>query len=104
MTKPVRCLVAVLIVIPIVTVAAKSSYLYETKGEALIRKNSTFLTSIERRNIPIPRLIDVRQSLEFASLISDRDSGWTKCRVPLKSEIGLTGVTERELVFDCRPM
>ena len=99
-----KWLVGVSVVFPLVTVTANANYVYETKGEALIRANSAFFTKIERRNIPIPRIIDVRQIPEFAGLLSDRDSGWTKCRVPLKGELGLTGVTERELVFDCRPL
>ncbi len=81
---------------------AVSAQMYETKGEAVIFKNSTFTIGIERRNIPVPTLIDVRANPEFTSLTSDSRSGWTKCRVPLKGELGITGVTERSLVFDCR--
>jgi hypothetical protein len=84
--------------------SSKQGMIFETRGEAVILRNSTFTTGIERRNIPIPQVIDVRVNVEFSSLTHDSESGWTKCRVPMKSELGLTGVTERSLVFDCKPL
>ena len=83
--------------------ASATGLIYETKGEALIYRSAPFTSSIERRNIPIPSVIDVQTNPSFSDIRSDRSSGWTKCRVPLKSELGITGVTERSLVFDCRP-
>jgi len=77
---------------------------FETRGEAVIARNSAFLSSIERRDIPIPLFLDIRQDLNFSGMVHDRDSGWTKCRVPLKSELGITGIAERSFVFDCKPI
>lgn len=77
---------------------------YKTKGEAVIMKSSTFTIGIERRNIPIPGVIDARVDPNFTDIRSDSRSGWTKCRVPLKAEFGITGITERSLVFDCLPL
>jgi hypothetical protein len=82
----------------------KEGVIFETKGEAVIIRSGTFTMGIERKNIPIPQLLDVRLQNEFSSLRHDNESGWTKCRVPLKGELGLTGVTERSLVFDCKPI
>jgi hypothetical protein len=84
--------------------SSKQGVIFQTKGEALILKNSTFTTGIERRNIPLPEVIDVRTQAGFSGLIHDSESGWTKCRVPLKNELGITGITERSLVFDCKPL
>jgi hypothetical protein len=84
--------------------SSKEGVIFQTKGEGLILKNSTFTTGIERRNIPIPPIIDIRANSAFNGLTHDSDSGWTKCRVPLKSEMGITGVTTRSLVFDCKPL
>jgi len=84
--------------------SSKEGSVFQTKGEAVILKNSTFTTGIERRNIPIPEFIDIRTNNDFRSLRHDSESGWTQCRVPLKNELGITGVTERSLVFDCKPL
>lgn len=82
----------------------KEGSTFETKGEAVITRNSAFKFGIERRNIPIPLFIDVRQGLDFKELTHDNESGWTQCRIPLKQEIGLTGPVTRSLVFDCKPL
>lgn len=92
------------LLLPILAIARNQAVLYETKGEALIYRDSTFKVGIERKNIPIPTLIDIRKSADFQDITSDSSSGWTKCRVPLKGEIGLTGITNRSLVFDCKPI
>lgn len=84
--------------------SSKQGSVFQTKGEALIMKNSTFTTGIERRNIPIPEILDLRATSDFRGLVHDSESGWTKCRVPLKGELGITGTTERSLVFDCKPL
>lgn len=84
--------------------SSKEGSVFQTKGEAVIMKNSTFTVGIERRNIPIPEILDLRNSADFQGLTHDSESGWTKCRVPLKGELGITGVTERSLVFDCKPL
>lgn len=84
--------------------SSKEGIVFQTKGEAVILKNSTFTTGIERRNIPIPEFIDIRTNYDFRGLSHDSESGWTKCRVPLKNELGITGITERSLVFDCLPL
>lgn len=82
----------------------KEGVVFQTKGEAVIMRSGTFTMGIERKNIPIPQLLDVRLQNDFSGLRHDNESGWTKCRVPLKGELGLTGVTERSLVFDCKPI
>lgn len=84
--------------------SSKEGVVFQTKGEAVIMKNSSFTIGIERRNIPLPEVIDIRANAGFSGLTHDSESGWTKCRVPLKGELGLTGVTERSLVFDCKPL
>jgi hypothetical protein len=84
--------------------SSKQGSVFQTKGEALIMKNSTLTSGIERRNIPIPEILDLRNATEFRGLTHDSESGWTKCRVPLKGELGITGITERSLVFDCKPL
>ena len=84
--------------------SSKQGAVFQTKGEAVIMKSSTFTGGIERRNIPVPEILDLRNTSEFRGLTHDSESGWTLCRVPLKSELGLTGITERSLVFDCKPL
>jgi hypothetical protein len=84
--------------------SSKEGIVFQTKGEAIILTNSTFTYGIERRDIPIPSVIDLRVHTDFNGLIHDSESGWTKCRVPLKGELGWTGLTERSLVFDCKPL
>jgi hypothetical protein len=84
--------------------SSKEGSVYQTRGEALIMKNSTFTTGIERRNIPIPEFLDLRNSSDFQGLTHDSESGWTKCRVPLKGQFGLTGMTDRSLIIDCKSL
>ncbi|NBQ48519.1 MAG: hypothetical protein EBU33_08720 [Sphingobacteriia bacterium] len=84
--------------------SSKQGMVFQTKGEAVIMKNSTFTTGIERRNIPVPDFIDIRINGGYSGLTHDSESGWTKCRVPLKGELGITGITERSMVFDCKPI
>ncbi len=84
--------------------SSKQGVVFQTKSEAKILTNSTFTVGIERRNIPIPSIVDIRVNTDFAGLTHDSETGWTKCRVPLKSELGWTGITERSLVFDCKPI
>ena len=84
--------------------SSKEGVIFQTKGEAIIMKNGSFTSGIERRNIPIPDVLDVRTNGNFSGLTHDAESGWTRCRVPLKGEIGLTGITERSLVFECKPI
>jgi|GEM_PF-3448742 hypothetical protein len=84
--------------------SSKEGVVFQTKGTALILTNSTFTTEIERRYIPIPSVVDLRVHTDFQGLIHDSESGWTKCRVPLKGELGWTGLVERSLVFDCKPL
>jgi hypothetical protein len=84
--------------------SSKEGVVFQTKGEAVIMRNSSFTMGVERRNIPIPEVIDIRVNAGLTGLTHDSESGWTKCRVPLKGELGLTGITERSLVFDCKPL
>ena len=84
--------------------SSKQGAVFQTKGEALILTNSTFTTGIERRNIPIPEIIDIRTNPDFQNVTHDSESGWTHCRIQLKGQIGITGITERSLVFDCKPL
>lgn len=84
--------------------SSKQGSVFQTKGEAVIMKSSTFTGGIERRNIPVPEILDLRSTSEYRGLTHDSESGWTRCRVPLKGELGLTGITERSLVFECKPL
>ena len=72
---------------PQVGMCAKEGKTFETKGVADVLANSTFTISTEEKNISIPRLIDVTQSSKWNGLYHDREAGWTRCRVPLKSEL-----------------
>lgn len=97
----------VLIALTLITiypsVNAKEGKTFQTKGVGVITRNSTFKFEIERK-VTVPEFFDVDAFQDLNSLRHDRQSGWTKCRVPLKSEMGLTGPVERSLVFDCIPL
>lgn len=90
--------------------SSKQGKTFETRGTAVIRANFNFLfstdigtTKIERKDIPIPAFINIESSAQWSELTHDRETGWTKCRVPLKGDSSIVGNTERELIFDCRP-
>lgn len=82
----------------------KEGRTFQTKGTAIIMARGTLTTGIEKRGVPIPEYIDTTSNSMWMGLTHDSESGWTKCRVPLKSSLGVTGVTERSLVFDCKPL
>lgn len=82
----------------------KEGRTFQTKGTALIMASGTFTTGIEKRGIQIPEYIDTTSDSMWLGLRHDSESGWTKCRLPLRSSLGVTGVTERTLVFDCKPL
>lgn len=78
---------------------------FETRGTAVVFTDSTFTVGIEKRDIPVPLYFDVESNPVGRGMTHDSSSGsWTKCRVPLKSEMTWQGVKERHLVFDCRPL
>ena len=83
---------------------------FETRGTAVITKNSDFLGSgfgtsgIEKKDIPIPPSIDLERDSQWRALTHDNESRWGNCRLPLKSATTVTGTVTRELVFDCRPL
>jgi hypothetical protein len=101
-----RTLVAAFITLILVPIAhaaffsQKEGKTFETRGAAYIYFNGTFTTGIEQKNIPIPSYIDVTRDPRWSGLSQDAESGWTKCRVPLKRQ----NLTDRELVFECKPL
>jgi hypothetical protein len=84
--------------------SSRRGVVFETKGEADILRVTGFGSSVERRDIPIPKTIDLRQPSEFDGVSHDQEDGWTRCRVKLKGDFGLTGSIERSLVFKCKPL
>lgn len=85
-------------------VIAESRY-YETEGVADIMKDTTFTYGTEVKNVPIPRMIEVRFMSEYSEIYIEQQtkSGWARCIVPLKSEFGFTGVVNRYMSFKCKP-
>jgi hypothetical protein len=84
--------------------SSKQGKTFKTRGTAVIYRSGTITSGIEKRNIPIPPVFDVSSDPIFTSLTHDSESGWTNCRVPLKSEMSITGPVERSIVFDCYPL
>ena len=84
--------------------SSKEGKSFQTRGTAVIFSNGAITVGVEKKDIPIPSYIDVTRSAEWNGLKHDSESGWTKCRVPLKSELSWQGVKERALVFDCMPL
>jgi hypothetical protein len=84
--------------------SSKQGKTFETRGTAVVMASGTFTTKIEERDIQIPRYIDVTESRMLSGITHDKESGWTKCRVPLKKELGWDGPRNRELIFDCKPL
>ena len=82
----------------------KEGRTFQTKGTAVVMASGTFTVGIEQRGVQIPTYIDTTSDSMWNGLRHDSESGWTKCRLPLKSSLGVTGVTERSLVFDCKPL
>lgn len=103
MNRPVLIVVLCLMVVS-APVASRQGMTFETKGVAEILRKSTFTFGTEARNIPIPQFINAQDDPAYFALRHDRDSGWTMCRVPLKSERSITGTVERTLVFECKPL
>jgi hypothetical protein len=84
--------------------SSKEGKTFETRGASVVLTSGAVTTGVEQRNIPIPQYIDVMSSTQWSGLHHDSESGWTKCRVPLKGEVSWQGIKERTLVFDCRPL
>ncbi len=84
--------------------SSKQGKTFETRGMAVVMATGTFTAKIEERDIQIPKYIDVTESRMLNEITHDKESGWTKCRVPLKREMGWDGLRNRELVFDCKPL
>jgi hypothetical protein len=84
--------------------SANEGKTFETRGAAVVMSTGSFSAGIEKRDVPIPRYIDVTTSSSFNGMTHDSESGWTKCRVPLKGGIGWDGVKDKQMVFDCKPL
>lgn len=84
--------------------SSKQGKTFETRGMAVVMATGTFTTKIEERDIQIPKYIDMTESRMLSDITHDKESGWTKCRVPLKREMGWDGSRNREFVFDCKPL
>ena len=84
--------------------SSKQGVAFQTKGVASVTYSSTFTYGTEQSDISIPKFIDIRENTDFNSLTHDTESGWTRCRVPLKSKLGLSGIIKRTLVFECKPL
>jgi len=84
--------------------SAKEGKTFQTKGTAVILSNGAFTAGIEKKDIPIPNFIDVVADSRWNGLRHDSESGWTKCRVPLKGELSWQGVKDKDLVFACKPL
>lgn len=84
--------------------SAKEGKTFETRGMAVLMSSGSFSTGVEKRDIPIPKYIDITASSLFNGMTHDSESGWTKCRIPQKGGLGWDGVKEKQLVFDCKPL
>jgi len=82
----------------------KEGKTFQTKGTAVILSNGAVTTGIEKKDIPIPPFIDLTTNPQWNGLRHDSESGWTRCRVPLKGELSWQGVKDRDLVFECKPL
>jgi hypothetical protein len=74
---------------------------FETRGKAVIMRYGAITIGVEKRDIDVPSYIDAKES-QWRGMEYGSDKGWTKCRVPMKSDFTLQGPIERSLVFDCR--
>lgn len=83
-------------------VAKRESPVFETKGIAVIMYDATFTTGVEERDINIPRIVDVNDDARWIAVEPDRESGWTRCRLPLENKMSWQGIKNRSLVFECR--
>ena len=61
-------------------------------------------TGVEKKDISIPPFIDITSNSQWNGLRHDSESGWTRCRVPLKGELSWQGIKDRDLVFECKPL
>jgi hypothetical protein len=84
--------------------SSKEGKTFQTRGTAVILSNGAITIGVEKKDIPIPSYIDVSGSAQWNGLRHDSESGWTKCRLPLKGELSWQGVKDRDLVFDCKPL
>jgi hypothetical protein len=84
--------------------SSKEGKTFETRGSAVVYTSGSFTVGVEQKNISIPSYIDVKSSTQWNGITHDSESGWTKCRVPLKGKMSWQGVKDRSLVFDCRPL
>lgn len=99
-SKILRALLAVVLLLA--TASATAGELFETRGTAVIRLSGAVTTKIEKRDIPVPGLINTEVGSGWSDLEPDSRSGWTKCRLPMKGEVSWQGKLSREMVFDCR--
>ena len=100
-------LISVLIIPPLSIAgifSSKQGKTFKTRGTAVIYKSGTLTAGIEKRGIQIPPVFNVESHSMFIGLTHDSESGWTQCRIPLKTELSLIGPVERSLVFDCYPL
>jgi len=82
----------------------KEGKTFQTRGTAVILSNGALTTGVEKKDISIPPFIDITSSSQWNGLRHDSESGWTRCRVPLKGELSWQGIKDRDLVFECKPL
>ena len=82
----------------------KEGKTFQTRGAAVILSNGALTTGVEKKDISIPSFIDITSSSQWNGLRHDSESGWTRCRVPLKGELSWQGIKDRDLVFECKPL
>lgn len=84
--------------------SSKEGRTFETRGGAVIYTSGAITAGVEQGDIQVPQYIDVTTSSQWSGLTHDRESGWTRCRLPLRGKMSWQGVKDRSLVFECRPL
>ena len=100
----IKKLLLLLFLIPNLVSTQEEGKTFQTKGSAEIMEDGQFTHRTTEKNIAIPKFIDVTSSTKWNGLYHDNESGWTRCRVPLKGSFGWTGPIERSLMFKCKPI
>lgn len=106
MKKHSLCILMLLNAYILTNNALAQSRFLETEGIGNIIYDTTFTHGTEEKGVPIPKIIDLSTNLEFQGLIirSNKAGSWTRCNLPLKGKLGLTGSVNRQLAFKCRPL
>lgn len=86
--------------------ASAQNRFLETEGVGNIIYDTTFTYGTEEKVVQIPKIIDLATNPEFSQVVirNKKIGTWTRCNLPLKSKIGLTGSVNRQLAFKCKPM